>query len=58
MPTARKCILPIVGSWSEGWAGCRGILVRYEKKANNYMAVLKLACALIGIANYIGSKLP
>jgi putative transposase len=26
---------------------CRGILVRYEKKANNYMAVLKLACALL-----------
>jgi hypothetical protein len=29
-----------------GWLSrCHGIPVRYEKKANNYMAVLKLACA-------------
>jgi putative transposase len=26
---------------------CRGILVRYEKKAANYLGVLQLACALL-----------
>ena len=26
---------------------CRGILVRYEKKAENYRAVVQLACALL-----------
>ena len=26
---------------------CRGILVRYEKKGENYLAAVKLACALL-----------
>lgn len=26
---------------------CRGIIIRYEKKAENYLAVVKLACALL-----------
>lgn len=26
---------------------CRGILIRYEKKAQNYLAVVQLACALL-----------
>ena len=26
---------------------CRGILVRYEKKAANYLAAVQLACALL-----------
>lgn len=26
---------------------CRGILIRYEKKAENYLAMLQLACGLI-----------
>jgi putative transposase len=26
---------------------CRGILVRYEKKAENYLAAVQLACALL-----------
>jgi putative transposase len=26
---------------------CRGILIRYEKKAENYLAVVQLACALL-----------
>ena len=31
-----------------GWLNrCRGILVRYEKKAENYRAVVQLACALL-----------
>jgi putative transposase len=31
-----------------GWLNrCRGILIRYEKKAANYLAVVQLACALL-----------
>jgi putative transposase len=31
-----------------GWLNrCRGILIRYEKKAQNYLAVVQLACALL-----------
>ena len=31
-----------------GWLNrCRGILIRYEKKAENYLAVVQLACALL-----------
>jgi len=31
-----------------GWLNrCRGILVRYEKKAANYLAAVQLACALL-----------
>ena len=31
-----------------GWLSkCRGILVRYEKKSENYLAMLQLACALL-----------
>ena len=31
-----------------GWLNrCRGVLVRYEKKAENYLGVVQLACALL-----------
>ena len=31
-----------------GWLNrCRGLLIRWEKKASNYLAVIKLACGLI-----------
>ena len=31
-----------------GWLSkCRAILVRYDKKASNYLGLLKLACALL-----------
>jgi putative transposase len=31
-----------------GWLSkCRGILVRYDKKACNYLAMIQLACALL-----------
>ena len=26
---------------------CRGILIRYEKKGENYLGVVQLACALL-----------
>jgi putative transposase len=31
---------------------CRGILVRYNKKASNYLGLLQLACALIWYRRY------
>lgn len=31
---------------------CRGILVRYNKNANNYLGLLQLACALIWYRRY------
>ena len=30
-----------------GRSKCRGILVRYEKRASNYLGLLQLACALL-----------
>jgi len=31
-----------------GWLNrCRGIIIRYEKKSKNYLAVVQLACALL-----------
>ena len=31
-----------------GWLNrCRGILIRWEKKAENYLAIVQLACALL-----------
>lgn len=37
-----------------GWLNkCRGLLVRYEKKAANYVAQLQLACALIWFRRYM-----
>lgn len=41
---ARRWVVERTFAWL---SRCRGILVRYEKQANNYMAVLKLACALL-----------
>ena len=41
---ARRWVVERTLSWL---SRCRGILVRYEKKACNYLGVLKLACALL-----------
>lgn len=41
---ARRWVVERTLAWL---SRCRGILVRYEKQANNYMAILKLACALL-----------
>lgn len=40
----RRWVVERTLSWLNRW---RGILVRYEKKACNYLGVVKLACALI-----------
>lgn len=41
---ARRWVVERTLAWL---SKCRAILVRYEKKAQNYLALLKLACALI-----------
>jgi putative transposase len=41
---ARRWVVERTLSWLSRW---RGILIRWEKKAQNYLASLKLACALI-----------
>ena len=41
---ARRWVIEQMFSWL---SKCRGILVRYEKKSENYLAMLQLACALI-----------
>lgn len=42
---ARRWVVERTISWLNR---CRGILIRYEKKAENYLAVVQLACALLG----------
>lgn len=41
---ARRWVVERTLSWLCRW---RGILIRWDKKASNYLASLKLACALI-----------
>jgi putative transposase len=41
---ARRWVVKRTLAWL---SKCRGLLVRYEKKAENYLALLKLACALL-----------
>jgi putative transposase len=41
---ARRWVVERTLAWL---SKCRGILVRYDKKARNYLAMLQLACALI-----------
>ena len=41
---ARRWVVERTISWLNR---CRGILVRYEKKAQNYLGVVQLACALL-----------
>jgi transposase len=42
-----------VGERSLGWLSmCRGILIRWEKKSENYLAMLQLACGLIWFRRY------
>jgi len=41
---ARRWVVERTFAWL---SRCRGILIRWEKQANNYLAVCKLACALL-----------
>ena len=41
---ARRWVVERTFSWLSRW---RGILIRWDKKASNYLAALKLACALL-----------
>jgi putative transposase len=41
---ARRWVVERTFGWLSRW---RGILVRHDKKANNYLAIVKLACGLL-----------
>lgn len=41
---ARRWVVERTFAWL---SKCRGILVRYDKKAENYLALVKVACALL-----------
>src|SRR5207253_2083255 len=41
---ARRWVVERTFGWLSRW---RGLLVRWEKKGDNYLAALKLACALL-----------
>jgi putative transposase len=47
---ARRWVVERTLAWL---SKCRAILVRYDKKASNYLALLKLACMLIWYRRYV-----
>ncbi len=46
---ARRWVVERTLAWL---SKCRAILVRYEKKSQNYLALIKLACALLWSRRY------
>jgi len=46
---ARRWVVERTLAWL---SKCRAILIRYEKKASNYLALIKLACALLWYRRY------
>jgi putative transposase len=46
---ARRSVVERTLAWL---SKCRGLLVRYEKNARNYLGLLQLACALIWIRRW------
>jgi putative transposase len=46
---ARRWVVERTLAWL---SKCRAILVRYDKKAQNYLALIKLACALVWYRRY------
>ena len=46
---ARRWVVERTIAWL---SKCRGILIRWEKKAANYLGPLKLACALLWFRRY------
>jgi len=49
LPPARRWVVERAHSWLTRW---RGILVRWEKKPENYLGLLQLACALLWFRAY------
>jgi putative transposase len=47
---ARRWVVERTLAWI---SKCRGLLIRYEKKAENYLGLLKLACCLIWARRYL-----
>jgi putative transposase len=47
---ARRWVVERTLAWL---SKCRGLLVRYEKKAQNYLGLLKLACCLLWFRRYL-----
>ena len=47
---ARRWVVERTLAWL---SKCRGLLVRYEKKAENYLGLLQLACGLIWFRRYL-----
>ncbi len=48
--TARRWVVERTLAWL---SKCRGLLVRYEKNAENYLGLLKLACGLLWFRRYL-----
>jgi putative transposase len=46
---ARRWVVERTWSWL---CSCRAILVRYDRKSSNYLALLKVACALLWFRRY------
>ena len=47
---ARRWVVERTLAWL---SKCRAILVRYDKKASNYLGLIKLACALLWYRRYV-----
>lgn len=47
---ARRWVVERTPAWL---SKCRAILVRYDKKASNYLALIKFACMLILYRRYV-----
>ena len=47
---ARRWVVERTLAWL---SKCRALLVRYDKKAQNYLALVKLACALLWYRRYV-----
>ncbi len=46
---ARRWVVERTLAWL---SKCRGLLIRYDKKAQNYLGLLQLACALIWLRRW------
>jgi putative transposase len=47
---ARRWVVERTLAWL---SKCRGLLIRYDKKAQNYLGLLQLACALIWVRRWL-----